>query len=105
MLHIPVSPCSPRPAGSGFPTQQLCTVQKIAVLPSPLQLGPLRHHRQVNSPMPKAGVLCRWRCWELLVVVLSALVPPGPGPPVDGQCTALVAVGGSAAWFRVGTLA
>lgn len=105
MLHIPVSPCSPRPAGSGFPSQQLCTVQKIAVQPSPLQLGPLTPHRQVNNPMPKAGVVCRWRCWEILVAVLSALGPPGPGPPGAGQCTALVAVGESAAWLRVGTLA
>lgn len=105
MLHIPLSPCSPRPAGSGFPSQQLSTVQKIAIQPSPLQLGPLRHRRQVNSSMPKAGVACRWRCQELLVAVLSALGPPGPGPPGTGQCTPLVTVGGSAAWLKVGMLA
>lgn len=35
--------------------------KKIAVQPHPLQLGSLRPRRQVNNPMPKTGVACRWR--------------------------------------------
>lgn len=61
---LPVSPCDPRPAGSGFPSLQFSTGQKSADQLCPLQLGPPLSLCRQGNLFPKAGLVCKWRCWE-----------------------------------------